>query len=38
LKQGRTWAQVAEILGVKEPTAWNLAHPKVVAADQAKDS
>jgi hypothetical protein len=28
LKQGRTWAQVAELLGVSEPTAWNIAHPK----------
>jgi hypothetical protein len=29
LKQGRTWAEVAELLGVSEPTAWNIAHPKV---------
>jgi Homeodomain-like domain len=28
LKQGRTWAQVAELLGVSEATAWNIAHPK----------
>jgi hypothetical protein len=28
LKHGRTWAQVAELLGVSEPTAWNIAHPK----------
>ena len=28
LKQGRTWAEVAELLGVSEPTAWNIAHPK----------
>ena len=28
LKQGRTWAQVAELLGVSEPTAWNIAHPR----------
>lgn len=28
LKQGRTWAQVAELLGVSEATAWNVAHPK----------
>ena len=26
LKQGRTWAQVAELLGVSEATAWNIAH------------
>jgi hypothetical protein len=26
LKRGRTWAQVAELLGVSEPTAWNIAH------------
>lgn len=28
LKQGRTWKQVATLLGVSEPTAWNIAHPK----------
>jgi hypothetical protein len=28
LKQGRTWAQVADLLGVSEATAWNIAHPK----------
>lgn len=28
LKTGRTWAQVAELLGVSEATAWNIAHPK----------
>jgi hypothetical protein len=28
LKRGRTWAQVAELLGVSEPTAWNIAHPE----------
>jgi Homeodomain-like domain len=28
LKQGRTWAQVAELLGVSEATAWNVAHPR----------
>lgn len=28
LKQGHTWAEVAELLGVSEPTAWNIAHPK----------
>jgi predicted transcriptional regulator len=28
LKAGRTWAEVAELLGVSEPTAWNIAHPK----------
>jgi hypothetical protein len=28
LKEGRTWAQVAELLGVSEATAWNIAHPK----------
>lgn len=28
LKAGRTWAQVAELLGVSEATAWNIAHPK----------
>jgi hypothetical protein len=28
LKTGRTWAEVAELLGVSEPTAWNIAHPK----------
>jgi len=27
LKRGRTWAQVAELLGVSEPTAWSIAHP-----------
>jgi hypothetical protein len=27
LKQGRTWAQVGELLGVSEATAWNIAHP-----------
>jgi hypothetical protein len=26
LKRGRTWARVAELLGVSEPTAWNIAH------------
>jgi hypothetical protein len=28
LKRGRTWAQVAELLGVSEPTAWTIAHPE----------
>jgi hypothetical protein len=28
LKRGRTWAQVAQLLGVSEPTAWNIAHPE----------
>jgi hypothetical protein len=28
LKRGRTWAQVAELLGVSEPTAWNIGHPE----------
>lgn len=28
LKRGRTWAEVAEVLGVSEATAWNIAHPK----------
>lgn len=28
LKQGRTWAEVAELLGVSEATAWNVAHPR----------
>jgi hypothetical protein len=28
LKQGRTWTEVAELLEVSEPTAWNIAHPK----------
>ena len=28
LKTGRTWAQVADLLGVSEATAWNIAHPK----------
>jgi Homeodomain-like domain len=28
LRWGRTWAQVAELLGVSEPTAWNIAHPR----------
>ena len=28
LKQGRTSAQVAELLGVSEATAWNIAHAK----------
>jgi Homeodomain-like domain len=27
LKRGRTWAQVAQLLGVSEPTAWSIAHP-----------
>ena len=28
LREGRTWKQVAELLGVSEATAWNIAHPK----------
>ena len=28
LKAGRTWAEVAELLGVSEATAWNVAHPR----------
>jgi hypothetical protein len=28
LKRVRTWAQVAQLLGVSEPTAWNIAHPE----------
>jgi hypothetical protein len=28
LKRNRTWAQVAELLGASEPTAWNIAHPE----------
>jgi hypothetical protein len=28
LKRERTWAHVAELLGVSEPTAWSIAHPK----------
>ena len=28
LKEGRTWAEVAELVKVSIPTAWNIAHPK----------
>lgn len=28
IKAGRTWKETAELLGVSEPTAWNIAHPK----------